>query len=51
MKKKEVDIDYLNARIENQLRIHWKWLKNMEYEHLHKFIMAIIENADKKEEL
>jgi len=47
MKKKEVDIDYLNARIENQLRIHWKWLKNMDYEHLHKFIMNII---DKKEE-
>ena len=38
------DINWLDARLSNQLRIHWKWLKDSTHEDLTKFIMAIIKN-------
>lgn len=49
------DIDWLEKRLENQLRIHWKWLKNTDSENVSKFIMSIIknneiENGEKQEE-
>lgn len=38
-------IRFEKARRENQLRIHWKWLKNTSYEEVVKFLNAI---TDKK---
>jgi len=40
------DIDWLEKRLDNQLRIHWKWLKNADPESVTKFIMAIIKNNE-----
>ena len=42
----EKNIDWLEKRLENQLRIHWKWLKNSNSESVTKFIMAIIKNNE-----
>lgn len=40
------DIDWLEERLKNQLRIHWKWLKNTDPEKVAEFIMAIIKNNE-----
>jgi hypothetical protein len=40
------DIDWLEKRLENQLRIHCKWLKNSDPEGVTKFIMVIIKNNE-----
>lgn len=34
----------INARISNQMRIHWKWLKNQNSEEISKYIKTIINN-------
>jgi len=46
----EKNNDWLEKRLENQLRIHWKWLKNTDSESVSKFIMAIIKNNQIEDE-
>jgi len=36
----------LDKRIENQLRIHWYWLKDKGYKEVAKFINAIIKGSE-----
>jgi hypothetical protein len=40
--------EYTKKRLKNQLRIHWKWLKNLKYIELYDYIVPLIENNEKK---
>ena len=37
------------ARIHNQLRIHWKWLKDKDWEEAWEFIETCMNQANKKD--
>ena len=37
------NIKIIEERLKNQLRIHWKWLKDQPYEELVKFVMNIVD--------
>ena len=39
-------IKNVNKRIENQMRIHWKWLKTQDSKEISKYIQTIINNQD-----
>ncbi len=48
-REKEI-LDIIKSRIDNQLRIHWKWLKNKkDYKEIVDFIFALIDNNLKKD--
>ena len=38
-----MDKKQIKSRIENQLRIHWRWLKDTDYRNVSAFINAIID--------
>ena len=44
MKKESKDLDWLEARLKNQLRIHWKMFKDQPHDEVVKYVMAIIRN-------
>lgn len=46
---KYYNLDGVQARIENQLRIHWKWLKNQPHEEVAEFINALVRSGQHKE--
>ncbi len=45
--KKKKQVEWFNERLENQLRIHWKWLKDKSYEEIFMFINSIHKKAFK----
>ena len=40
-----MNIEYIEARIRNQLRIHWGWLKGESQEEVANFICAVMNGA------
>lgn len=43
----EAAVEFLKKRKENQLRIHWRWLKDADYKEVSNFMDAIINGAFK----
>ena len=41
--------DFVEKRLTNKIRIHWKWLKDLSSEDATKFILAIIRTAENDE--
>lgn len=42
------EIELIEKRVRNQLRIHWYWLKNRSYLEVAEFISAIIRKGEEK---